>query len=275
MNNLIYINKPLINFIKKAVSKKYYSKSNPGQNLKHNLNDIIEGILFMCKTGIQIKFVEYKNIPGSALLYHFYKWTRDNIFYNCWTQVYNMYQKTWKYNTNLTHISVDCSLIKSMNGNDCIGRNPTDRGRNGTKISAITDLIGVPVGYYLSGANVADCKLLDKTLKSVIYKRKCKSHLYADKGYSSKTCINIATINNVKLSAPNKKNFIKKLFSKSKMLHKVRYTIEALFGWVKGNRKIIIRYDKLIKHYESYLLLAFSMVTCKKILNQALNQKST
>ena len=264
MNNLIFINKPLINFIKNAVNKKYYNKSNPGQSLKHNLNDIIEGILFMCKTGIQIKFTNYKNIPGSALIYHFYKWTRDNIFYNCWIQVYNMYQKMNKYNTNLRHISVDCSLVKSMNGNDCIGRNPTDRGRNGTKISVITDLIGVPVGCYLSGANIADCKLLDKTLKSRIYKRKCKSDMYADKGYSSKICINIANANNVKLSAPNKKNFIKKLFSKNKMITKVRYTVEAQFGWLKSHRKIILRYDRLIKHYRSYLLLAFSMITCKK-----------
>lgn len=265
MNKLIFINKPLINFIKDKVNQKYYNSPTPGRQLQHKLDDIIEGILFICKTGIQIKFTDYKGIPGSALMYHYYKWVTDNIFYKCWIKVYNMYQKKWKYNKNLNYLSVDCSYIKSINGNDCVGRNPTDRGRNGNKLSVIVDLIGVPVGYYLETANKADSKLFEKTLKNKIYKRKCKSNIYADKGYSSRPCIKIASNNNCKLFAPNKKNFKKSLFPNTRKLAKIRYVVEAQFSWLKSYKRIVLRYDKLIKNYENFIILAFSMITCGKI----------
>lgn len=269
MDNLIFVSKPLINFIKNEVEHKYYSKNNPGRKLHHKLDNIIEGILFMCKTGTQIAFVNYKCIPGSALMYHFYKWTADNIFYNCWTKVYKKYQASCKYNTNLNNLVTDCSLIKSMNGNDCIGRNPTDRGRNGTKLSIITDLIGVPVGYYLSGANKKDHKLLEKTFRNKIYTRKCKSNMYSDKGYSNSQSIQVAKKNNCKLFAPNKENFVKKMFIDTIKLVKTRYIVESFFSWLKSYRRIILRYDRLVKNYSSHLFIAFSIITCKKIHNHS------
>ena len=45
--NLVYINRPLINLIKKEVSKTYYSNNSPGSKLKHSLDDIIEGVLYI------------------------------------------------------------------------------------------------------------------------------------------------------------------------------------------------------------------------------------
>lgn len=274
MNKLIFINKPLINFIKNEVVQKYYSSPTPGRQLQHKLDDIIEGILYICKTGIQIKFTDYKGIPGTAIMYHYYKWVADNIFYKCWIKVYNMYQTRHKYNKNLNYLSVDCTYIKSINGNNCIGRNSTDRGRNGNKLSVITDLIGVPVGYYLAPANISDEKLLDKTLKSKIYKRKSRSNVYADKGYSSNPSIKVVNDNNGRLFAPNKKNFIKPLFINTSKLTKIRYVVEAQFSWLKSYKRIILRYDRLVNNFENFILLAFSMITCRKCATFSLNYKS-
>ena len=265
MDELIFINKPLINFIKMEVNRIYYNKISPGRQLYHKLDNIIEGILYICKTGTQIKFTNYKGIPGSALMYHYYKWVSSNIFYNCWVKIYNLYQKKYKYCKNLCNLSVDCTYIKSMNGNNCVGRNSTDRGRNGNKLSVIVDQIGVPVGYYLEKANISDCKLLRGTFKNKIYVRKCKSNIYADKGYSSKPCIDISNDNNCRLFAPNKKNFIKKIFTNTSKLTKIRYVVEDQFSWLKSYRRIILRYDRYINNFKNFIFLAFSMITCKKI----------
>lgn len=264
MNELIFINKPLIECIKCEVNETFYKKIRPGQKLKHNLNDIIEGILFMCKTGVQIKYVDYKGIKGPSLMYHFYKWTDKDIFQKCWEQVYLEYQKKCKYNTNLKHLSVDCTKIKSINGVDCKGKNSTDRGRNGTHLSVITDLLGVPVGYFLEAAKKKKNTLLDKTFKNKIYKRKKKTYIYGDKGYSGKDSIEVAKNNGCELIAPNKKNFVKKLFPETKKIRK-RYVIEAFFSWIKSYKRIILRYDKYIENFKNFLLVAFSMVICKKL----------
>ncbi len=94
MDKVIFFNRPLIQFIKKRVYKLYYSKPHPGNKLKHNLETLIEAMLYICKTGIQLQFCIYKGIPGSAIKYHFDKWTNDNVFVDCWKFIYNKYQKT-------------------------------------------------------------------------------------------------------------------------------------------------------------------------------------
>lgn len=79
---------------------------------------------------------------------------RYDIFDDLWTNKINEYIGKCNYRRNLSHLSIDCTLIKSINGHDLIGRNPCDTGRNTTKISMITDVIGVPLGIAVGGANV-------------------------------------------------------------------------------------------------------------------------
>lgn len=265
MEKLFFINKPLIDCIYDEVNNTYYNKKRPGVKLKHNLINIIEGIMYICKTGIQISFCEYLNIKGSVLKYHFDKWTTDNIFYKCWLKTYNVYQKRISYKRNLSKLSLDCTFIKSINGVDCIGKNPTDRGRNGSKISIISDLLGTPVGYFIDAANISDHKIMKQTIDKKIYNKKTKSKMYVDKGYSNKLCVDIANDNNLQLMAENKANAKTKLFPKNLQINKYRYVIEALNSWIKSYKKLILRYDRKIKNYESYLLLAFSMITTNKM----------
>ena len=56
-------------------------------------------------------------------------------------------------------------------GGDKIGRNPTDRGKNGTKRSLIVDEQGGPLGVAIEGANVHDTKLLEQTIEAIVVER--------------------------------------------------------------------------------------------------------
>ena len=51
------------------------------------------------------------------------------------------------------------------------GKNPTDRGKKGTKKSLVTDGDGGPLGVVIAGANVHDCKLLGETIEAVVVER--------------------------------------------------------------------------------------------------------
>ncbi len=103
-------------------------------------------------------------------------------------------------------------------------------------------------------------KMLEKTLKKTIHTRQSKSKLLADKGYSNEASIEIAKKYNMELLAPNKKNFKTPKFPINSNL-KGRYVVEALNSWIKNFKRIILRYERFVKYYNSYLLLAFSMVT--------------
>ena len=67
------------------------------------------------------------------------------------------------------------------------------------------------------------------------------------------------------LIAENKKNFKKPIFPSNIIVNKTRYIVESQNSWLKSYRKIILRYDKYITNFESFLLLAFSMITNNKM----------
>ncbi len=173
-----------------------------------------------------------------------------------------------KYKNNLLKQSIDVTIIKSINGSDSIGPNPTDRGRNGNKISILVDHIGVPISRIITEANKSDHKLTDKTLQKSKLKRKSKSFLYADKDYSNKYTKQVADEHNFILNAPNKKNFKKPLFKEPKDGNYCRYVIEALNSWIKNFKRLRNRYERYINSYDGFLLFAFSFIINKKIKNR-------
>jgi len=186
MSKFINQHKFVIQLIKQTVIKKFYSYKKCGTKLKTNLEDIIEAILYVSKTGLTWEMLQYKNIKWKTIYNHFLKWSKNNIFELIWKEIVSVYIKINKYKKNLSCQMIDCTYIKSINGKDNIGRNPTDRGRMGNKLSILTDIIGVPIGYVLEAANINDKQLFEKTLNRRIVKRKSRSLLLADKGYSDK-----------------------------------------------------------------------------------------
>ena len=75
---------------------------------------------------------------------------------------------------------------------DSVGRNPTDRGKAGNKRSVLVDGSGAPLRVVVSGANVHDTKLLERTLENVVVERpdgvaERPQRLCLDKGYDNPT----------------------------------------------------------------------------------------
>ena len=70
-----------------------------------------------------------------------------------------------------------------------MGKNPTDRGKKGTKKHVVTDGDGGPLGAVIAGANVPDFKLLDETIRAVVVERpdpeEVEQHLCLDAGYDN------------------------------------------------------------------------------------------
>src|ERR1700761_1530751 len=59
------------------------------------------------------------------------------------------------------------AMTKAPLGGERTGRNPTDRGKQGTKRSLLTEANGVPVGLAVEGANRHDKKLAEAPLESI------------------------------------------------------------------------------------------------------------
>jgi hypothetical protein len=85
--------------------------------------------------------------------------------------------------------SADGCMGKARHGGDRVGKNPTDRGKNGTKRSLVVDEQGGPLGMAIDGANRHDAKLLKATLEAIVVPRPNpevrEQHLCLDKGYDN------------------------------------------------------------------------------------------
>ena len=89
----------------------------------------------------------------------------------------------------LADVAVDGCITKAPCGGEKSGRNPVDRGKQGTKRSTAVDARGIPIGTVTAPANRHDSPLLTETLDAVA---KTLGELpgwvsvHLDRGYDSK-----------------------------------------------------------------------------------------
>jgi putative transposase len=68
-------------------------------------------------------------------------------------------------------LAMDGAMTKTPLGGKTVSKNPTDRGKIGTKRSVLTDGGGVPLGLAVEGANRHDFKMARETIESIPVER--------------------------------------------------------------------------------------------------------
>ena len=149
-------------------------------------------------------------------------------------------------------------------GGDAIGRNPTDRGKPGTKRSILVDASGGPLSIVVAGANVHDAKLLEATLESVVVERprpreQSPQHMCLDKGYDNPTGHetvarygyqpHIRRIGEEKLDVSGQKRYPAR-----------RWVVERTLGWLSKCRGLLVRYEKRAEIYLAMLQLSCALL---------------
>ncbi|WP_147049164.1 IS5 family transposase [Methylobacterium gnaphalii] len=132
--------------------------------------------------------------------------------------------------------------------NQAIGRS---RGGRTTKIHALTDRLGRPLVFLLTGGQVADCRAGALLLEHL----PACSILLADKGYDSDAIRRQIEASGAAPNIPPKANRRwKPCFSP--VLYRGRNAIERMFGRLKDFRRIATRYDRLATNYLAAVCLA-------------------
>jgi len=172
-----------------------FKRTKPGGSKPLPFRKIMNGILYLLKTGCQ-----WNMIPGcygskSTIHEHFQRWVNagvfDKVFNDCLKE-YDEYKGiNWEWQ------SMDGALVQApvrQKGGSCaseegLGRNPTDRGRSGSKIHLIVDQQGIPLGIEAVGANIHDSRLVGSTIETITIipevENNCSHNICMDKGYDS------------------------------------------------------------------------------------------
>ena len=130
---------------------------------------------------------------------------------------------------------------------DQVGKNPTDRGKNGSKKSLIVEADGGPLGAVVAAANTHDTKLLRQTIEAIVVQRPKPNswnmqHLCLDKGYDNPTG----------KAAVEKHRYVPHIrrigedakARKHKKSKPRRWVVERTLGWLSKCRALLVRYDK-------------------------------
>jgi putative transposase len=185
----------------------------------------------------------------------FRKWTQLKVFETAYKTLLRL--DAVKRRRGAKHYCIDSTLVKNQYGKDCLGRNPTDRGRKGMKLSAIVDDRGIPLALAAFGANVSDYKTVEPTFRQKLIPLNRRRLFFADKGYDSQDVREY-------MSGQGLRPRVAKRGTKTPRVEvSARACVENLFGWLDKHRRLLMRFDALV---DSYLQLTF--LACCHILGR-------
>ena len=149
------------------------------------------------------------------------------------------------------------------------GKNPTDRGKKGTKKSLVTDGDGGPLGVVIAGANVLERRLLAATIESIVVERPEPTkdepqHMPLDKAYDNPTGEGAATAAgytpHIRRIGEEKKGCDRSQGHKPR-----RWVVERTFAWLSKCRGILVRYDKKDINYLALIQLACGLFWYRRL----------
>jgi hypothetical protein len=141
-----------------------------------------------------------------------------------------------------------------------VGKNPTDRGKSGTKRSILTDGHGVPIGLAVAGAQRNDCKMARVTIESVAVERPDPSPdppqgLCLEKGYDDDEVR--GRLEECGCTAHSRARGEEAKALKQEAGCKVqRWVVERTHSGLNRFRRVLIRRDKKACNYVGFLHVA-------------------
>ena len=224
---------------------------------------ILDSISLVLKSGMAWRHLAETKSKYDFRTVHrkFIQWTSWGVFKNAYKSLLKLYLV--KNSSKIKYCCIDSSYVKNVIGRNCIGRNPSDRGRKATKLSAIVTDKGIPISLVFFPGNTADVNTVSS---SIDYARELLSGfdhkrlpLYADKGYDSRAVRNTV----------NKAGFLERVAKRRVHTHRVlnykRTVVENFFGWLDKARRLILRYDADIESHSSFTHLAVCSIIARKL----------
>jgi transposase len=239
----------------------------PQRTRKLSNREVLETACFVLSTGIP-----WKNTGSSfsAAYKRFRHWATSGMLQRAWVVLLGRYsERQLRANPGwFKDLFIDSTQVKNVRGVDCVGRNPTDRGRYGTKMSVICDHNQVPLACLYSGSNTSDVKLALPTVNSIPCpvsldgRRRC--NIVGDKGYVSADLKAQLEKLKLRLVTDNKKGCRQRRITKADRLRlTARHKIENTFCRLDQFARIRNRLECSVVSFAAFNSLAFILITIR------------
>src|SRR5918999_1446603 len=224
---------------------------------------VMDAVFFVLRTGCQWNALNATGICSSSSAHRrFQEWTAAGVFVTLWAQGLEEYDELkgldWEW------LAMDGAMTKAPLGGERTGRNPTDRGKQGTKRSLLTEAHGVPVGLAVEGANRHDKKLAEATLESIPVERpepteEAPQGICLDKAYDyddiRELVAEFGFTAHIRARGEEAKALKEEAGYKAR-----RWVVERTHSWMNRFRRVLIRWDKKGDNYLAFLHFACALI---------------
>jgi len=168
----------------------------------------------------------------------------------------------------LETVVIDSTQVPAPGGGEKTGPNPTDRGKSGSKHTLMVDGNGVPLALHTSGSNVSDqvgimpiVVAFPKVKGKPGRPKQLPDEAYADRGYDNEWTRLLLRWLGIE------PKIAKRGTGHGSGLGTVRWVVERTIAWLKGLRRMRVRWDRLIEVQDAWNLLAMSVI-CFRLWNE-------
>ncbi|NUY06094.1 IS5 family transposase [Paraburkholderia youngii] len=227
----------------------------------------LDGILYVLQTGIPWEELPQELGFGSGMTC--WRRLRDLQAAGVWEQLHLALLRRLREHDQIDweRASIDGASVSKPPGGQETGRNPTDRGKLGSKRHIVVDARGIPLAITVTGANRHDSMAFESTLDAIPAvaglngrPRKRPGKLHADKGYDFARCRHYLGKRGIKARIARRG-----VESKEK-LGRHRWVVERTHAWFAGFGKLRIRFERRLDIHVALLSLAAAVI-CSRFVD--------
>jgi transposase len=166
---------------------------------------------------------------------------------------------------------VDSVIVRAFGGGEQTGPSPVDRRKPGAKHTVLVDRHGVPLAIRTAGANASDQTQIlpvvmdfPKVGGKPGRPKELPDTLYADRGYDSEPTRGATRWLLRWLGVEPK--IAKRNTEHGSGLGRIRWVVERTISWLKGLRRLRVRYDRLSVIQDAWTTVAASVI-CYRLLH--------
>ncbi len=221
------------------------------------LRRFVEAVVYVLRAGIAWADLPATFGEAGTAYRRFRRWARKGL----WDELFVDGIPT----DALATVMVDSTVCKAQRfasgarggGEEALGRS---RGGLTTKIHALADALGRPLGFLLTPGQAADCRQARALLEGVTFER-----LIGDRGYDTNEIRDWLEEHQAEAVIPSKRNR-KVPIPHDRDTYKKRHRVENLFCRIKDFTRIVLRKCKTSCSYAAFVSLAFTLVNIQLCL---------